>query len=97
MAEQTLTFLKGQLAITPEQESAWKGYAEAALTLTNQHGGTGAMTQGQPDSALAMAETRTRFATQMVEQRNLTLTAFKSLWALLTDEQKAKTNHFFGR
>ncbi|MEO5348483.1 MAG: Spy/CpxP family protein refolding chaperone [Magnetococcus sp. YQC-3] len=94
MVGQRLAFLKDLLAVTQAQEGAWKGYADAAMAVTTAHGegDPGA----RPDSALAMAESRTRFVTQLTEKRQLAVTAFKELHAQLTDEQKAKLDQFFG-
>ncbi|MEO5362495.1 MAG: Spy/CpxP family protein refolding chaperone [Magnetococcus sp. DMHC-8] len=93
MVGQRLSFLKDLLAVTQAQEGAWKGYADAAMAVTTAHG------EGdpgvRPDSALAMAESRTQFVTQLTEKRQLAMTAFKELHAQLTDEQKAKINQFF--
>lgn len=96
MAEQALSFLKTALAVTPAQETAWKGYTDAAVALANAHGGMVQAMYAPKESALAMAESRTQFVSQLVDKRKVALAAFKELFTQLTDEQKTTANRFFG-
>ncbi len=95
VVEQTLQFIWGLLVVTAEQDVAWKGYAEAALALAAAHGERREGMMAPVDSALALAERRTQWATQMVAKRQKALEGFTALFNQLQDDQKGRLNGFF--
>ncbi len=95
VVEQTLQFIKGLLAPTAEQETAWKSYAEAATALAIAHSEKRESAMAAGDSVIAVAETRTQAAQRMVEKRQQALAAFKGLLEGLQEEQKGRLNSFF--
>jgi hypothetical protein len=94
--EARLAFLKNELKITAYQESAWDGYATQvkaqAATMAAFHA------QG-PSTAKSAAERIEQHANRMklrAEQLQATSTAVKELFAVLTPEQKAVADRYFG-
>ena len=95
-ADARLSFLKGELKITADQETAWDAYA----TQVKQQAGamqalhTQAATAGQtaPDRYAQRAE----FAKQRAAHMEAMSAAVKDLYAVLTPEQKALADQHFG-
>ena len=96
MAERTLLFLKRQVQISKEQEAVWNAYVESAMSLALAHAGVVDSMRDNYDTALAAAEARTGSMVKLIQKGERVLAAFKALFTAMTDEQKAKTNHFFG-
>jgi len=94
--EARLAFLKSELKITAEQESAWEAYAKQvkAQAETMQKFATEAPAAAQ--TAPERLEQRAEFAKQRAEQLKATSTALKDLYAALTPEQKATAERYFG-
>jgi len=96
--EQRLSYLKNELKITPDQESAWNAYAEHARAQAS----TMETFRAQPAAA---AQSSTERIEQRAERMNLRAkqitamsAAVKDLYAVLTPEQKAVADlHFGGR
>lgn len=91
-----LAYLKGELKITAEQESAWDAYATQvkaqAATMAAFHA------QG-PSTAQSAAERIEQHAARMklrAEQAQATSKAVKELYAVLTPEQQTIANQHFG-
>jgi hypothetical protein len=95
-ADARLAYLKNELKITAEQESAWEAYATQvkarAATMAAFHA------QG-PSTAQSAAERIEQHASRMklrAEQAQATSTAVKELFAVLTPEQQTIANQHFG-
>lgn len=94
--EARLAFLKSELKITAAQEPAWEAYAkqakaqaEAMETFRTQ---PPAIAQTTPERL----EQRADFAKQRAEQIKAASAAVKDLYAVLTPEQKATADRYFG-
>ena len=92
-ADQRLSQLKTNLAITPEQEGAWNAYAEAvrdkaALRASHRQAmlGSGAIT----------AEQRLSFHQEGLAQRQKLAAARRDLYAALTPAQQASAGRQLG-
>lgn len=95
-AEARLEFLKNELKITADQESAWEGYATQVKTQVETMAAFHA--QG-PSAAESAAERIEQHASRMklrAEQLQATSIAVKELFAVLTPEQKATADRYFG-
>lgn len=96
--EQRLEFLKSELKITSEQESAWNAYAEQAKA---QAATMEAFHAQRPTAAQSPAERMEQHAERMnlrAKQMTAMSSAVKDLYAALTPEQKAVADlHFGGR
>lgn len=88
--EDRLTAQKSALKITPEQEDVWKAYADVAKKQADvrfaQHE---AMWKSAPSSSAERYELHSKFMAQRAEQHEALSTAYKSLYAVLTPEQRA--------
>lgn len=96
--EQRLSFLKNELKITPEQESAWNAYAGHAKTQAS----TMEAFRAQPPAAAQTPAERIEQRAERMNLRSKQITAMsaavKDLYAVLTPEQKAVADlHFGGR
>ncbi|WP_193771455.1 Spy/CpxP family protein refolding chaperone [Candidatus Magnetaquicoccus inordinatus] len=95
VVEQALHYIKGLLAVTAEQEAAWKSYADAAMALVAVRMEKREGMMAPVTSALEVAERRTQMAARMVEKRQQSLQAFKGLLEQLNEEQKGRLHSFF--
>jgi Spy/CpxP family protein refolding chaperone len=88
--EDRLAAQKTALKITPEQEDAWKAYADVAKKQSDamlaQHE---AMWKSTPSSSAERYELHSKFMAQRAQQHEALSTAYKSLYAVLTPEQRA--------
>ena len=97
-SEQRLSFLKNELKITPEQQSAWNAYTEhakaQAATMEAFHAQPAAAAQTPAERSELRAERMNLRAKQVTAMS----AAVKDLYAVLTPEQKAVADlHFGGR
>mgnify|MGYP001816338669 CR=1 FL=1 len=93
-AEQRLTQLKTALGITPDQELAWNGYADAVkgkAGLMASHRQAMLGTEG-----MVASEQRRGFRQQARAQRQQLQAASRNLYAALTPAQQARTGRFLG-
>lgn len=90
MAEGRLAWLKSELKITAEQESAWKVFADQrrqqAAAMAER---VKTVQDKKPGNAVERLEWRNQMVKQRQEQSEKMLVAFKSLYATLAPEQKA--------
>lgn len=95
-ADTRLAYLKNELKITAEQESAWEAYA----TQVKARAATMAAFHAQrPSTAQSAAERIEQHASRMklrAEQAQAMSTAVKELFAVLTPEQQTIANQHFG-
>jgi hypothetical protein len=88
--EDRLAAQKSALKITPEQESAWSAYADVAKkqfdVMLAQHE---AMWKSAPSSSADRYELHSKFMAQRAQQHEALSAAYKSLYAVLTPEQRA--------
>jgi hypothetical protein len=88
--EERLTWQKGALKITPDQESAWQAYANTwrkyANALLAQRD---AMHSAAPATAAERSELHNKLMKERFEQLEAVNAAYKSLYAVLTPEQRA--------
>lgn len=88
--EDRLAAQKSALKITPEQESAWSAYADVAKKQADvmfaQHE---AMWKSAPSSSAERYELHSKFMAQRAEQHEALSAAYKSLYSVLTPEQRA--------
>lgn len=88
--EDRLAAQKSALKITPEQESAWSAYADVAKkqfdVMLTQHE---AMWKSAPSSSADRYELHSKFMAQRAQQHEALSAAYKSLYAVLTPEQRA--------
>ncbi len=96
MVDSHLSYMKTQLKITAEQESAWQVFAAAAK---QQAAGMQAL-HAQMWDATGTAPDRMALHAQAMQQRAASMAtmtdAFKALYAVLTPEQKAIADQGFG-
>lgn len=94
--EQRLSFLKNELKITPDQESAWNAYAgQAKAQATTME----AFHAQPPIAAQSPAERIEQHAARMnlrAKQVTAMSASLKDLYAVLTPEQKAVADRNFG-
>jgi Spy/CpxP family protein refolding chaperone len=88
--EDRLVAQKSALKITPEQEDAWKAYADVAKKQSDamlaQHE---AMWKSAPSSSADRYELHSKFMAQRAQQHEALSAAYKSLYSVLTPEQRA--------
>jgi Spy/CpxP family protein refolding chaperone len=88
--EDRLAAQRSALKIAPEQENAWKAYADVAKKQSDamlaQHE---AMWKSAPSSSAERYELHSKFMAQRAQQHEALSTAYKSLYAVLTPEQRA--------
>ena len=94
--EARLAFLKSELRITPEQETAWSAYATQAKAQAAAMEAFHAQRPGAAQSAPERLDQRAEFAKQRAEQVKAMSTAVKDLYAVLTPEQKSTADRYFG-
>ena len=96
-ADARLSFLKNELAITAEQDSAWKAYTTQVKKQAESM--QALFTQAQSQTAQSGPERlnqRAEFAKQRAANIEAMSTAVKDLYAVLTPEQKAVADQHFG-
>ena len=88
--EDRLAAQKSALKIAPEQESAWSAYADVAKKqfdlMLAQHE---AMWKSAPSSSADRYELHSKFMAQRAQQHEALSAAYKSLYSVLTPEQRA--------
>lgn len=88
--EQRLAALKGELKITPEQEPAWNAYVdEAKRHASEMHAQRNAIAANAPKTAPERAELRSQMAKKRQEHLEKAAALTRSLYDVLTPEQKA--------
>jgi len=87
VTDQQLSQLKTNLGITPEQEDAWNGYAEA---VKGQAGLMAAHHAAMAGSTAVTPEQRQSLHQQGWTQMQAVVDATQNLYAVLTPEQQAK-------
>lgn len=95
-AEARLEFLKNELKITADQESAWEGYATQVKTQATTMAAFHAQGPATAESAAERIEQHASRMTLRAEQLQATSAAVKELFAVLTPEQKATADRYFG-
>jgi len=96
-ADARLSFLKNELAITADQDSAWQAYAKQVKQQAESMQALFAQAQSQTaQSAPDRLNQRAEFAKQRAANMEAMSTAVKSLYAVLTPEQKAVADQHFG-
>lgn len=91
--DQRLTELKSILAVTPEQETAWKAYAD---TLKGRAAMMTSHRQLMFGSEQITPEQRFAFHQQGLDQMQKTATASRDLYNSLTPEQQSKAGNLIG-
>ena len=88
--ERRIAFLKGQLDITDAQQAQWTAFADAlrAGPQNVRAAYAEALKGGQPASAPDRAELRVKLLSSMLDALKTTASAERSLYAVLTDDQK---------
>jgi len=98
MMEGRLAYLKADLGITDDQASAWEGYATAVraqrIAMESMHDDM-MKTMGS-GSALDRMDARIKAMEAMMEGLKALKPATEALYAVLTDEQKAKADQLLG-
>jgi len=94
--EQRLSYLKNELKITPDQESAWNAYAEQAKTQASTMEAFHAQAPAAAQSPTERIEQRTARMNLRAKQMTAMSAAVKDLYAVLTPEQKAVADLNFG-
>jgi hypothetical protein len=92
-ADQSLTEIKKTLAITAEQESAWKSYADA---IKGKAGLMLAHRQTMHGSKRVTPDQQFTLHQQGLEQMQKINTASRELYKALTTEQQARAGNIFG-
>jgi Spy/CpxP family protein refolding chaperone len=96
-ADARLSFLKNELAITADQDSAWQAYTTQVKKQAESM--QALFTQAQSQTAQSGPERlnqRAEFAKQRAANIEAMSTAVKDLYAVLTPEQKAVADQHFG-
>jgi hypothetical protein len=98
MIEGRLAYLKGELSIAVEQQSAWDAYAAAATgrveLMKSMHEGMTETMQTGP--ATARMDARISGMEVMLESMKAMKPATEGLYAVLTDEQKVVADELIG-
>lgn len=96
-ADARLSFLKNELAITADQDSAWQAYAKQVKQQAESMQALFAKAQSQTaQSAPERLTQHAEFAKQRAANIEATSAAVKNLYAALTPEQKAVADQYFG-
>lgn len=97
-ADGRLAFLKTELGITADQESAWQAYAKQVKQQAEGMQALFAQAQSQAaaQSAPERLNQRAEFAKQRAANMESMSTAVKNLYAALTPEQKTVADQYFG-
>ena len=88
-AEQHLTYLKGQLNISPAQESQWQAFADAVKQQAQTMVAMRASMQSPAGTVTERMDQRTAFMKLGLDNMQAIDNAAKELYAALTPEQKA--------
>ncbi len=88
-AEQHLTYLKGQLNITPAQEGTWQGFADAVKQRAQGMVAMHASMQSTASTVTERMDQRIAFMKLGLSNMEAVDNAAKQLYAVLTPEQKA--------
>ena len=91
-----LAFLKGELKITADQESAWQAFAKQAKDQAESMQALRAKAPAEAKTAPERLSQRTEFAKQRAANMEARSAAFNELYAALTPEQKAIADQHFG-
>lgn len=95
--ESRLSSLKSELKITPDQEVAWKKFADQAKQQAEDMQTLMSAVQGGAQvSAPERLELRNQAMKKRQEQMEKGTTAFKDLYAVLSPEQKARADRHVG-
>jgi lysyl-tRNA synthetase class I len=96
-AEWRLSALKSELKIAPEQESAWKAFADQSKQQAEAMQALMTTVQGSAQaSAPERLELRNQTMKKRQEQMEKGAAAFKALYAVLSPEQKALADQNVG-
>jgi Spy/CpxP family protein refolding chaperone len=95
-ADARLAFLKNELAITADQESAWQAFAKQTKQQAESMQALRAAAQAAAKTAPERLEQRAQFAKQRAANMEARSAALKDLYAALTPEQKAVADQHFG-
>jgi hypothetical protein len=95
-AEARLAFLEKELKITADQKSAWEGYVTQVKTQAETMAAFHAQGPSAAGSAVERIEQHASRMKLRAEQLQATSTAVKELFAVLTPEQKATADRYFG-
>ena len=88
-AEQHLTYLKGQLSITPAQETQWQAFADAVKQRAQSMVAMHASMQSTASTVTERMDQRIAFMKLGLSNMEAVGNAAKQLYAVLTPEQKA--------
>ena len=91
-----LAYLKSELKITGDQETAWQAYAAQMKQQAESMKALFAQPATPPQSAPERASQRAEFAKQRAAAMESRSAALKDLYAVLTPEQKALADQHFG-
>lgn len=98
MADARIAYLKSELKIAPAQESAWKTFADQTKQQAESMQAWRTTMQGSTQtSAPERLDLRNQNMKKRLEQMEKSAAAFKGLYAVLTQEQKALADQRFGR
>ncbi len=95
-AEARLAFVKTELKITGDQESAWQAYAAQVKQQAESMQALFARPAAPAQSAPDRASQRAQFAKQRAAAMEATSAALKDLYAALTPDQKTVADQYFG-
>lgn len=91
-----LAYLKSELKITGDQETAWQAYATQMKQQAESMQALFSQSATPPQSAPERAAQRAEFAKQRAAAMDSMSTALKNLYAVLTPEQKTLADQHFG-
>jgi hypothetical protein len=94
--EQRLAFLKNALKLTPEQETAWNAYAAQVKTQATATQEFHAQPPSAAQSPVERMEQQAEHMNLRAKQVTAASAAVKDLYAVLTPEQKAVADRYFG-
>ena len=94
--EARLAFLKTELKITSDQEAAWQAYATQAKQQAESMKALRARLPAAAQSTPEVLDQRAEFAKQRAEHMKALSAATKDLYTVLTPEQKALADQYFG-
>ena len=99
MSEQHLATLKSELAITPQQEPAWKAFAAKVAEQASQMQALHAQrwqAAGTETTVPARMASNTAWMSQRLAGMQAVTTALTDLYAVLTPEQRTIADQSFG-
>lgn len=91
-----LAYLKTELKLAPNQESAWQAYAQQARQQAESMQALPAQPAAAAQSAPELLNQRAEFAKQRAADMESMSVAVKNLYAALTPEQKTIADRYFG-